>query len=296
MQMGGALANAFAPVLIVPIALAFGWRTPFFAIAFLGIVWVLVCIFWFRNNPSEKKTISREEKEYIEQNRRLEKHRHHLSWKAFVENRNLQILPLCYFCGMFGWNFFIYWLPIYIQEGLHFSEKKTAMITSFIYTAGAFSALVAGIASDSLVKRIGLKGGRRFVGILSLSIAGTMFFLAAISIDTNSVVVVTCLFSALFFIISNTISSWSICIDIGGNNVGSVAGIMNTGGQIGGILVALIVGKLVSHSFTAPLNVLGAVLVGGSLLWLFIDPTRKVVTEKENAQFYEMASGNQLEN
>jgi len=279
MQIGGAMGNALAPIIIVPIAVTFGWRMPFFVIALFGILWVLVCVFWFRNNPSEQKNISQEEIDYIEQNRRIEKHRHRLSWRVVFKNKNLLFLPLCYFCCMCGWTFYVYWLPVYVQDGLHFSENEAKSLTSLIYVAGAISAFTIGIFSDWLVKKRGLKFGRRFIGITCLSIAAMMFVSAVIT--TNSALIVTCLFIAFFFISSDAMTSWSTSIDIGGNNVGAVAGMMNTGGQIGGILIGIVVGKLVniSHSYTSSLSAVGAVLGCGALLWLLVDPTKKLVVE-----------------
>jgi ACS family glucarate transporter-like MFS transporter len=57
---------AIAPLIVVPIAISFGWRAPFFFNGFIGILWVLICWLWFRNEPSEMKGISKEEIVLIE--------------------------------------------------------------------------------------------------------------------------------------------------------------------------------------------------------------------------------------
>lgn len=281
MQIGSALGNAFAPIIIVPIAVVFGWRMPFFVIALLGILWVLVCVFWFRNNPSEQKNISQKEKDYIEQHRRIENHQYRLSLRVVFKNKNLLFLPVCYFCSTYGWTFYVYWLSVYVQDGLHFSENEAKTITSFIYISGAISAFIIGVISDWLIKKRGVKFGRRFIGITSLGMASMMFFSTVIT--TNNVLIVVCLLIAFFLIVSNAISSWSTCIDIGGNHVGAVSAMMNTGGQIGGILIGIVVGKLVniSHSYASSLSAIAAVLAGGALMWLLIDPTKKVVVEEK---------------
>lgn len=53
---------AIAPLIIVPIAVHFGWRATFFVNGTIGIAWVIVCMLWFQNNPSSMKGISNEEK------------------------------------------------------------------------------------------------------------------------------------------------------------------------------------------------------------------------------------------
>src|SRR5215471_6478817 len=60
--------SAVAPFLVMSIADAYGWRVPFFVNGFIGILWMLVCIAWFRNNPSEMKRIPVAEKTFIEAN------------------------------------------------------------------------------------------------------------------------------------------------------------------------------------------------------------------------------------
>ena len=53
-RAGGALA----PLLVVPIQAAFGWRVSFWILGAAGIGWCIVWWWWFRDNPSEKTGIS----------------------------------------------------------------------------------------------------------------------------------------------------------------------------------------------------------------------------------------------
>jgi nitrate/nitrite transporter NarK len=68
-------------------------------------------------------------------------------------------------------------------------------------------------------------------------------------------------------------------VDIGGDHAATVAGIMNFFGQIGAFSLAVIFGKIVdvTHNFNAPLFVMVAVLLAGSLLWLAIDPGKPLI-------------------
>ena len=95
--IGSQIGAAIAPLIIVPIAEAYGWRMPFFVNAAIGIVWVLVCFAWFRNFPSEMKHISEHEKLKIESDCRYKKEQHHISWKFISRNRTVWALMLMYF-------------------------------------------------------------------------------------------------------------------------------------------------------------------------------------------------------
>src|SRR3954469_24308225 len=80
--IGSQIGSAIAPLIIIPIAVSYGWRASFYVNAAVGIVWVLICYHWFRNFPSEHKNISRQEVEYIEANRRFNTSHHYISWKV----------------------------------------------------------------------------------------------------------------------------------------------------------------------------------------------------------------------
>ena len=56
--LGQQIGSAIAPLIITPLAISYGWRMPFFVNAAIGVVWVAVCVLWFKNFPSEMKNIS----------------------------------------------------------------------------------------------------------------------------------------------------------------------------------------------------------------------------------------------
>ena len=53
--IGSQLGAAIAPLIIVPIAVAYGWRMPFFVIGSIGLLWVGFCYSWFRDFPGQMK-------------------------------------------------------------------------------------------------------------------------------------------------------------------------------------------------------------------------------------------------
>jgi predicted MFS family arabinose efflux permease len=72
--------------------------------------------------------------------------------------------------------------------------------------------------------------------------------------------------------------SWAICLDIGGNFSGSVAGVMNTFGNLGGAFSAVAVGYLAQYlGWTYPFIVSSALCLLAAVLALRIDPRRSAV-------------------
>ena len=96
--IGSQIGSAIAPLIIIPIAVSFGWRASFYVNAAIGVVWVIACYLWFRNFPSEVKNISPQELQLIETNRRFSISHQHIHWKIILRNRNLWALMLMYFC------------------------------------------------------------------------------------------------------------------------------------------------------------------------------------------------------
>ena len=277
--LGLNVGAAIAPLIVIPVAIAYGWRISFFINGFLGFLWVLVCYSWFKNNPSEMRNITAQEKTYIEENRRFKLHNRNLKWKAGIKNRNLLVLAMAFLCSQWGNYFFLAWMPVYLQEGRHFSENEMKMTSFYVFITGIIVVTLAGVSSDWLVKKRGLLFARRFFGMFALG--GLSISLLAASITTNNTVVTIVLIIGHLFFSANGIASFSTCVDIGGNNAGTAAGIMNFFGQMGAFLLAISFGKIadLAHNFNVPILVLAGVLFMGCLLWLFVDPRKQLIIE-----------------
>ena len=127
--IGSQIGSAIAPLIIVPLAVAYGWRMPFFVNGLIGFVWVFICYRWFQNFPAQMKNISVQEKDYIEANCRHQLHHGSIHWATILRQRNVWALMLMYFCCQWANYFFVAWMPVYLQEGRHFSENEMKMIT-----------------------------------------------------------------------------------------------------------------------------------------------------------------------
>ena len=151
--VGQSLGAAIAPLIVIPLAASFGWRMPFFVIGFVGMIWVFVCVIWFKNNPSEMAGISEVERNLIEQNRRFDLHEKEFPWKLILHNRSLMGLVTAFFCSQWANYFFIAWMPVYLQNGRHFSENGMKIFSFYLFIGCIASAIAVGFFSDWLVKK-----------------------------------------------------------------------------------------------------------------------------------------------
>ncbi len=274
--IGQTTGAAVAPFIVVPLAASFGWRNAFLVIGCIGLIWVLICRLWFKNNPSEMKGIAEEEKNYIEQNRSITSHSAKISWKKILKSRSMLALVASFFTSQWGAYFFIAWLPVYLQKGRHFSEKNMTFATSLIFVSAIFICLVAGYLADVLVKRKGLKFGRRAMAMMALGLNSILFLIEATT--QNDAVLIGCFLLGFGCQLVFGVAAFGVCIDVGGNHAGAISGLMNCVGQVGAFFLAIVFGKIVdaTHDFNAPLLVISGLMCFGSLCWLFVDPTKKL--------------------
>lgn len=281
LALGRTVGAAIAPLLVVPIAATYGWRSSFFVNGAIGVGWVVCFALWFRNNPSDNKDIPEAERLYIEKNRRYQKHDTTFPWRIAFKNRSLRALVLGFFCSQWGQYFFIAWMAVYLQEGKHFTENQMKHTVFLVFISSILSILAISYWGDWLALKKGLRLGRRFLGMCALG--GASVSLLITGFLSNPAGITVSLIVGYTFFSAHGPAFFATCVDIGGNKVGTVAGTMNFCGQLGAFFLAMTFGKLVdaTHNFEVPIFVLAAVLFIGCLLWLLVDPSKPLVVEKK---------------
>ncbi|MGH9661637.1 MAG: MFS transporter, partial [Bryobacteraceae bacterium] len=278
--MASRVGGAISPLLVLPIQRAYGWRMPFFVFGAAGVGWAAVWYAWYRDRPSEKPGVTRAEMDEI--GSAPAGAHHSLPWGTALRSVNLWTLMLMYFTYCYGSFFFLSWLQTYLVKGRGFTDSNLWLSTlPFIF--GGTANLVGGIASDRLVRKYGLKRGRRTVGFLGLG-ASALFTVATVLTADKYIALV---FLALSYAGSDFMlpTAWAVCLDIGKKYAGTVTGVMNTAGQIGSFLGSVLFGRIVAmtNSYEAPLIPMAAMLAISAALWLKIDPAEELIPERSAA-------------
>lgn len=278
--IGSSCGAALAPLLVITIAQAYGWRTSFLVNGAIGIAWVLVCLAWFKNEPADMKGISKKEVQLIETGRRLQPHQGPFPWKTVFRDKNVLSLFMSMFCAYWALHFFISWMPVYLQLGKHFKENAMKTTASSLFLCGIVGGLSGGFVSDWLVKRKGVKFARRCVGSVCLTCEAALFLTAAMT--QNHQVISAALMCAYFFIPIMGANGFSTCVDIGGTRASTVAGCMSGIGYLGGFFLTIFFGKLAdfTHSYDIPVFLIAGVLLIGSLLWLNTNAAKKIAPQQ----------------
>jgi MFS transporter, ACS family, glucarate transporter len=272
-QIGGAIS----PLLVVPIQARYGWRASFYMFGVLGLIWGGLWYAWFRNSPAEMPQVSQAERDEIGDF--SPGTGHGISWRIALKSGNLWRVMATAFCYVYALYFYQSWFHTYLVKGRGYGENDL-WLSSLPYLVGACANGLGGFTSDWLVRAFGLKKGRRISGLVGLG-AATLFMVATIltTSGTWALVFLSLVYGGMTF---QQPVIGAVCLDIGRKHAGTVMGFANTAAQAGSVASSVAFGYLVEHygSYDAPLIPMAAMLSIGTLLWLWIDPTRELFPEK----------------
>jgi len=274
--MASQLGSAMAPFLIVPLQIRYGWRVAFFVLGAIGVLWCIPWYRWYRDRPTEMPAVPAEELEEIGETPPPE-HRP-LPWRAAIRSGNLGAIMLVAFCFFFGFYFFLSWLHTFLVKGRGFTEGEL-LLSTIPPVMGALGNIAGGYSSDLMVRRFGLKWGRRALGMGALSLASLFMLLAIVSRGKlTTLILLGLVYAAITF--QQTVIN-TVVIDVGGKHVGAAWGALNTAAQAGGFAFSVTFGYLVTYfgTYNLALVPVAAMFALGAVGWLWIDATRPIVDE-----------------
>ena len=275
---GSRLGAAVTPPLVVWMILRYGWRMPFLTFAGLGLVWVVLWLFYYRDTPDEHRGVNAAERELIHSSTGgpRQKVGTAVPWRRILASRTLWELALMYFCYQYALAVYLDWFPTYLKESRGFTLAQMGFYASFPLLAGTLGDLVGGWLSDRILRWTGdVTRSRRIVGIGGFLIAALGILPATLTHDPRVCVAFSCLaFGGLELTVG---VSWAIPLDIGGDFAGSTAAVMNMCGNIGGAISPALLAYLVKgYSWNVPFFVTSALCVIGALIYGRIDASRRI--------------------
>ncbi len=268
--MGSRLGGAVAPALVIAMMSGLGWRRTFLVFAALGIAWGAVWLGWYRSRPEEHPAVRPDELKEIRDDQQESRPRS-LDWKRMWRSRNLWALCAMYSGYTYGLYFYLTWLPTYLREHRGMSWTGVGLGAALPLLVGAGANMAGGYWTDFLVRRWGLRWGRRIPAVTGLLGASVLLATAAlVRSNVPAVAALAASFGAADLILA---VCWATCIDLGKQNAGAIAGVMNSLGQIGGMLSPFVLGWLLERwgSWTLPLLISAGYYVVSAALWFFID-------------------------
>jgi MFS transporter, ACS family, glucarate transporter len=275
---GGSLGAALAPPLIAFVMLKFGWAEAFHVCAAIGVVGAIAWYSYVRDTPQQHKGVSSSELALISQDRSIRPVVRKTPWKAIFTNKNAWLLFLS--AMTCGYLVYIYmsWFYVYLVE-----ERKLSLMKGSIYTTGPFIAMsimtpFGGLACDMLVRRYGKTFGRRAISMSGMIVSALALFIGVHTPNINIAIIgLSVGAGAIYFALA---SHWATTIDISKEHAGTVSGIMNWGGNMGGMVSPILTPILVHRWGWRPaFDIAGLVILCGAFIWLLVEPERLLKDE-----------------
>ena len=246
-NFGATFGAAAAGPLIAWLTGLFGWRASFLLTAPVGLLCAALWWWYVRDRPSDHPEVNTEEHRLIEAGRTAEDLApvEPGAWRVVIRDRQVQLLTAGYFCVNYLFYFFFNWLFVYLIENRGFKLLEGGWYASLPWIAGAFGAVSGGWLCDRLWKRIGARYSCRYLGAASIVLAATL--LLAASRAPHPVVAVLLLSLCLAAEQFSDAIYWAAAIAVAGPRSSAACGLMNTGGNLAGGVVALVVPLVVDR-------------------------------------------------
>jgi ACS family D-galactonate transporter-like MFS transporter len=259
-RLGQALVS-LAAAAFLPI---YGWKWFFFVIGVVSLLWLLPWYLFLRKwetipaTPSATKSGTAAGRSFAQS-------------LLLLRNRTVFGIFLGFFAYDYAWFVYLTWLPGYLEMERGFSKAEMGIYSSIPYVAMSVIIMLSGIASDWLIRQGYRETLVRKIFITAGLAIGCLIVPAGMVEDKmTSVWLLTISLCGLGLCSPNT---WTLTQAVCSKNiVGTVSGIQNFGGNVGGVIAPALTGYIAhaTESFALALSITGAICVVGILSYLIL--------------------------
>ncbi|MCM3874321.1 MAG: MFS transporter [Pyrinomonadaceae bacterium] len=265
-RVGAALINAVGAALLA----RYDWKLFFIVTGLIPLVWLLPWNKFLGKWESQAAVTSASTP--------LKNQTSFRDSLLLLKNRTVLGIFLGFFAYDYVWFVFITWLPGYLVLERQFTPNEMAVYSSVPYLPMSVIIILSGVSSDWLVRRgYDEKLVRKIFIITGLAIGCLIVPAGMVSDKLTAVWLLTISLCGLGICSPNT---WTLTQAVCEKKiVGTVTGIQNFGGNLGGILAPALTGYIahVTDSFALAFLVAGLVLVVGMFAyWFLISDTVEV--------------------
>jgi ACS family glucarate transporter-like MFS transporter len=262
-------AMATSP-LVAWLAVTYGWRASLYMTA--PFTFAIAALWWWyaRDDPAEHGAVNEAELGLIRAGRdeRQEAGEKRV-WLAVLANREVLLLTASYFCANYVFYFFFSWFFIYLVEDRGFTALEGGFAASAPWLTGAFAAALGGALCDWACKRWGPRWGCR--GPCAAALVLVAIALLSGAAVEHAYVALVLLSLAFGFHQFTEGAYWSGMTFVAGRHTATATGILNTGGNLVGVLSTQMF-VLLEGRFGAMVAVASGAVFAllGAVLWLLI--------------------------
>jgi MFS family permease len=269
MWAAGRLGGGLAPLLLVPLEAATGWRSVFLVLGVAGFLWAMSWHRLIRDRPAEQPGITAAE--LIEIGASPPPNHGATPWKKLARLPQLWLIAAAY--GMYGsgpW-FYFSWFPTWLVKSAGFSTREMGVYASLPFFLGVAANLAGGQICDRLALRFGIR--RAYAGMSCTCLLLTGLIMMALSVVHAKwliIVLASLGFGAMDLMLP---CAWSMCMAIGGRVGGTATAVMNTVGNLGGLFCTFGFGYILeaTGSYEMPVRAVAIMVILSGLIFSSID-------------------------
>jgi ACS family glucarate transporter-like MFS transporter len=196
--------------------------------------------------------------------------------RRLLTNRSVLLLTISYVCMNYVFYLFSNWSFLYLVQERHFSLLQGGWLATLPPLAAGVGAGVGGKLVAIACARFGDRWGFRVVPMVALPVAGLLLIVA---VNLNSGYAAVTAMALAFAVLELTEGAfWGAIMFVGRSDTMAAGGVLNTGGNVGGLIGIPIVAQLSgSGHWTAAFLIGTAFALVGALLWLGIDVEQRVL-------------------
>lgn len=242
------IGSILAPIIILMLYLALGWKLTFIVVGTLGLIWLVPWLIINKKGPKEHNWITEHEREYILLNQPEAKMKNEVgkSWAQLLSNKkNYSVILGRFFLDPIWWMF-VTFLPMYLVEQYKLNIKELAFSAWIPYVGAMIGSISGGWFSGYLIQRGTTVDKARKAAMLLGGFIIVPSVIAAVMVPNAAVAVILMAFvlGGFQFTMVNiqTLPSDLHC----GKSVGSLAGLGGASAVLGTILAILFAGQIQS--------------------------------------------------
>jgi ACS family glucarate transporter-like MFS transporter len=259
---GSSAGCACAAPLISYLMLTFGWRGSFYISAAIALLLALAWEYFSKDLPQLPAVDESPATTPVSLTRRRSN-----SWISLLKDPNIVLISTSYFLDSYLLFIFVFWFYLYLVEKRAFSMLRGGLYTGAPFVMAMIIGPLNGHLCDYLSERAGRQVGRRVVAMGGLIFSALFLWLGLQAVSPYQAVGWISL--SVGFLLSTEGAFWAAAMDMGATNAGAAGGIMNTAGNLGGVVSTGLVPVLIKHfGWDFAFGSASALALVGALIWL----------------------------
>ncbi|MGC1520243.1 MAG: MFS transporter [Steroidobacteraceae bacterium] len=271
------MGAALTPPLVATLMSTMGWQRALLWVSLPALGLIALWAWYGRNTPREHPAMSARELAEIgsQDVAPVDSQINFKRLLLILKNRNVLLLAISYLCMNYTFYLLSNWVFLYLVQERHFSVLESGWLATVPPLAAAAGAGVGGAITGGLCRRMGDRWGYRLVPLVAVSAAGALLLISVNA--SNPYLAVVGLAVCFASIELSEGAYWGAAMTVGRGDTMAVSGVMNTGGNLGGIVGIPIVGYLSGEHLWHTAFVLGAAFSAASAVaWLWIEVEQSV--------------------